>query len=380
VEIEFCASRANTLGVEWELQLVDVATRELRPEASAVIANLSGVDTQSEHPTVKHELMESTLELVTGICDSVDDALADLVGTVGELRAVLEPKGIRLACAGTHPFSDWRDAVPSPGERYADLLAQLQWPARRIQTFGVHVHVGVTDRDRVIPVVNALAGYLPHFLALSASSPFWVGHDTGLASSRAIVFGALPTAGPPALLGDWRQFEEYMATLLRAGTIRSIKEVWWDVRPHPDFGTVELRICDGVPTFREVGMVAALAQSLVHQFEVQLERGYTLPCPPAWLVKENKWRATRHGLDAEVITGAAGRTRGLRECLAELAGELTPVAARLGCAAHLRMVGEVLAKGASYERQRAVVAAGGALTDVVDALLGELASDTIGPR
>jgi carboxylate-amine ligase len=127
-------------------------------------------------------------------------------------------------------------------------------------------------------------------------------------------------------------------------------------------------------------MVAALAQSLVHQFEVQLERGYTLPCPPAWLVKENKWRATRHGLDAEVITGAARRTRGLRECLAELAGELTPVAARLGCAAHLRMVGEVLAKGASYERQRAVVAAGGALTDVVDALLGELASDTIGPR
>ncbi|HLZ38011.1 MAG TPA: glutamate--cysteine ligase [Mycobacteriales bacterium] len=376
--IEFCASRRNTLGVEWELQLVDVATRALRPEASAVIATLPRADTEGEHPSVKHELMESTVELVSGVCDTVDDALADLSRTLAGLRAAAAPRGIAPACAGAHPFSDWREAVPSPGERYAELLDELQWPARQIQTFGVHVHVGVTDRDKVIPVLNGITAYLPHFLALSASSPFWVGADTGLASARTLVFGALPTAGPPAPLGDWTDFEEFLVALQRAGTIRSIREVWWDVRPHPDFGTVELRVCDGLPTLREIGMVAALAQSLVHRFEVLLDRGVTLPRPAAWLVKENKWRAARHGLDAAVISDRAGCTRALRECIRELAADLAPVSAELGCSAHLATVEEVLAKGASYARQRRVVAAGGTVADVVDALLRELASDTIG--
>ena len=163
-----------------------------------------------------------------------------------------------LACAGTHPVSDWRDAKMAPIQRYAELLENLQWLARRIQTFGVHVHVGIRDRSKAIPIVNALAGYLPHFLALTASSPFWSGHDTGLASSRSVIFGGLPTSGPPQLLADWSEFENYMDTLLRAGTIRSIKEVWWDIRPHPDFGTIEVRMFDGLPTLREIGMAAAL--------------------------------------------------------------------------------------------------------------------------
>ena len=206
----------------------------------------------------------------------------------------------------------------APIQRYAELVEQMQWLVRRIQTFGVHVHVGIRDGNKAIPIVNALAAYLPHFLAITASSPFWCGYDTGLASSRSVTFGALPTAGPPHRLANWEQFEDYMDTLLRAGTIRSIKEVWWDIRPHPDFGTVEIRMSDGVPTLREVGMVAALSQCLVQLFDSQLDRGYTLPCPSSWVVRDNKWRATRYGLDAIVITDEAGATAPLRDELFEL--------------------------------------------------------------
>jgi glutamate---cysteine ligase / carboxylate-amine ligase len=166
-----------------------------------------------------------------------------------------------------------------------------------------------------------------------------------------------------------------MDTLLRAGTIRSIKEVWWDIRPHPDFGTVEIRMFDGVPTLREIGMVTALSQCLVQLFDSQLDRGYRLPSPAAWVVSDNKWRATRYGLDATVITDDAGSTAPLRDELFELVRELKPVADRLGCAAELDVVSEVLDHGASYERQRAIVAAGGDLTDVVDALITEFTED-----
>jgi carboxylate-amine ligase len=166
-----------------------------------------------------------------------------------------------------------------------------------------------------------------------------------------------------------------MDTLLRAGTIRSIKEVWWDIRPHPDFGTVEIRMFDGVPTLREIGMVAALSQCLVQQFDTQLDRGYRLPSPSAWVVRDNKWRATRYGLDAIVITDDSGSTAPLRDELFELVRELEPMAGRLGCAEELDVMSEVLDHGASYERQRAVVADGGGLEDVVDALATEFTED-----
>lgn len=166
-----------------------------------------------------------------------------------------------------------------------------------------------------------------------------------------------------------------MDTLLRAGTIRSIKEVWWDIRPHPDFGTIEVRMFDGVPTLREIGMAAALSQSLVHMLDAQLDRGYTLPAPPAWVVRDNKWRATRYGLDAMVITDDYGSTAPLRDTLYELVHELEPVADRLGCIDELSVAFDVLDEGASYERQRALVAGGAELPDVVDALAAEFAED-----
>src|SRR3954452_14388379 len=365
--IEWNPSRGATLGVEWEVQLIDGETKMLRQEAGKLLDELPVSDDTGEHPRIRHELMQSTLELVTGICSTVSEAKDDLAATIIELQRMAAEHGILLACAGTHPVSDWRDAAMSPMQRYAELVEQMQWLARRIQTFGVHVHVGVRSAEKAIPMVNALAGYLPHFLALTASSPYWGGHDTGLASSRAIVWGSLPTAGPPHLLADWGEFEEYMDTLLRAKAIRSIKEVWWDIRPHPDFGTIEIRMFDGIPTLREVGMAAALCQCLVELFDHQLDRGYTLPSPAAWVVRDNKWRATRYGLDAMIITDDQGSTAPLRDELYELVAELEPIAGRLGCAEDLKVVSEVLDQGAPYERQRAIVAGGGSLTDIVGA-------------
>jgi len=378
--IPWTPSRGPTLGIEWELQLIDRRSRMLRQDAREVLAALPGLSESGEHPKMKYELMQSAVEVVTGICSTVAEAKGDLAATISQLQRITGERGTMLACAGTHPVSDWRDAKMAPIQRYAELLENLQWLARRIQTFGVHVHVGIRDRSKAMPIVNALAGYLPHFLALTASSPFWSGHDTGLASSRSVIFGGLPTSGPPQLLAEWSDFENYMDTLLRAGTIRSIKEVWWDIRPHPDFGTVEVRMFDGLPTLREIGMVAALSQSLVHLLDTQLDRGYRLPCPAAWIVRDNKWRATRYGLDAMVITDDYGSTAPLRDQLYELVRELEPVAERLGCAAELAVAFEVLDQGASYERQRALVASGSELTDVVDALAAEFAEDRfVGP-
>jgi carboxylate-amine ligase len=322
-----------------------------------------------------HELMQSQIEIVTGICHTAAEAVQDMRATIERVRRVVEPRGTALACTGTHAISDWREAVYAPVQRYTELVEDLQWLAWRIQTFGVHVHVGVRERDKVIPIVNALAAYLPHFLALTASSPYWGGQDTGLASSRAIVFGALPTAGPPHLLADWAEFEEYMDTLVRAGTIKSIKEVWWDVRPQPYLGTVEIRMFDGIPTLKEVGMVTALSQCLVQQFDQQLDRGYKLPIPSAWVVRDNKWRATRYGLDAVIVVDDHGRTAPLRDMVYELQRELEPVADRLGCAQELAVLSEVLEHGSSAERQRSVHADGGSLEDVVDATITEFDED-----
>jgi len=375
VAISWNSSQGPTLGVEWELQLIDAQTRLLRQEADLVLSGLTGVGASGEHPHIRRELMQSTVEIVTGICSTVSEARADLDKNIAELQRSADNHSIVLACAGTHPLSSWRDAKMTSLKRYAEIREQMQWLARRVQTFGVHVHVGLRDGGKVIPIINALASYLPHFLALTASSPFRDGEATGLASTRAVIFGDLPTAGPPHRLSNWGEFEEYMDTLLRARTIHSIKEVWWDIRPHADLGTVEIRMFDGLPTGREVAMVAALSQSLVQLFDSQLDRGYQLPSPSSWVVRDNKWRATRYGLDATVITDESGATAPLRDEVYELVRELEPIADRLGCLEELQVASEVLEYGASYERQRAILAYSGDLTGVIDALVTEFAED-----
>ena len=372
MHISFNGSERATLGVEVELEIVDRGTRQLASAATDVLAELGA---GGAHAKVKHELFECTAEVITGICDTVAEARDDLAASIKELTAVTGRRGLALMCSGSHPISRWHDQVVSPDPRYHGLIEEMQWAARRMQIFGVHVHVGVKSGERAIAIANALNTCIPHFLALSASSPYWAGRDTGMASCRSTVFESLPTAGLPYLLSGWSEFEQFMETLVAAQAITGVREVWWDIRPHPDFGTVELRICDGMPTLTEVSAVAALAQSVVESFDNRLDRGEPLPRPREWTVRQNKWRAARHGLDAEIITDDRGGRTPLRRAISDLVEELSPVAEGLGCLEELRLNLRTLEHGASYERQRRVVAAGGTMTDVVDSLVSEFESD-----
>jgi carboxylate-amine ligase len=372
VRIDFSSSQRTSLGVEWELELVDLDTRELTGASDAILAAISA-DGDGAHPKAKHELFQSCIEVITGVCQTVPEACADLAETVAEVQKAAAERNVGVLCSGTHPITDWSTQRISDDDRYMQLVERNQWMARQLQIFGVHVHCGVRAPEKAIPIVKALLFYLPHFLALSASSPYWIGSDTGLASYRSKVFEALPTAGLPYQLDGWDQFEKYMELLISSHAIKSIREVWWDIRPHPNFGTVELRICDGLPTLEEIGSVAALSQCLVERFDRQLDNGYTLPEPRPWLVRENKWRAARYGLDAEIVIDNAGRLQPVREAIVDLVDDLLPIARRLECTAQLEAVPGLIERGASYQRQRAVAAQhAGALEPVVDLLLAEM--------
>ncbi|WP_322760833.1 glutamate--cysteine ligase [Frankia sp. Cr2] len=373
MQIPFSSSPTSSLGIEWELALVDRGTRHLRGAATAILDEYHNKIGRDAEPRAKYELFESTIEVVTGVCDTVTEAKNDLLVTVDLLADLAEPRGLALMCSGTHPLSRYDTQQVSPDPRYASLMDRMQWIARRLLIFGVHVHVGVRSREKVIPIVNALAAYIPHFLALSASSPFWLGLDTGLASARSKLFESLPTAGLPYLLADWGQFEQLMAMLVSSGAAETIREVWWDIRPHPNFGTVELRVCDGLPTLLEVGAVAALTQCLVDRMNTQLDQGYTLPTPQRWVVQENKWRAARYGLAAEIVVDERGATRSIRDEIVDLVDDLLPVARRLACTDELADVLHLLDVGSSSERQRmAARRADGDLVAVVDTLLQEM--------
>ncbi len=372
MRIDFTPSQRTSLGVEWELELVNLDTRQLTGVSNELLAEISA-DGDGEHPKAKHELLQSCVEVITGVCQTVAEARADLAGTVAELAGYAAKRNVGLMCSGTHPITDWSTQQITDTERYHALIERNQWMARQLQIFGVHVHCGVRAPEKAIPIVNALLQYLPHFLSLSASSPYWIGSDTGLASYRSKVFEALPTAGLPYQLSGWDEFEHYMEILISSNAIESIREVWWDIRPHPNFGTVELRICDGLPSLDEITCIAALAQCLVERFDRQLDDGYTLPEPRPWLVRENKWRAARYGLDAEIVIDNTGRVQPVKQALFDVVEDLLPIARRLDCADELELIPKLVERGGSYERQRAVAARnGGRLEPVVDQLLAEM--------
>jgi carboxylate-amine ligase len=377
VHVAFNASERSTLGVEVELGIVDRRTRALACDASQILPLAGAGYPDGEHPKAKHELYESTIEVITGICETVDDARRDLTTTLDELRTIMEPRGQSFIASGLHPFARWFDLVQTPGERYAQLVDRIQWPARRLMTHGVHFHVGVRSAERVVAITDALSAYLPHFVALSASSPYWHGHDSGLASVRTKIFEAMPTAGLPPKLDRWADFEAFMETLLRAGSIRSVREVWWDIRPHPDFGTVELRMCDGIATMTELTAMAALAQSLVTHLDGMIDAGRELPSRRDWVRRENKWRAARDGIDAELVVDDAGNVRPISDDIRDLVDALSTTARSLGCDDELLGIHRILDHGPSYRRQRAVTTSGGSLEDVVDLLIDEWARDTV---
>lgn len=382
MHIDFNSSAGPSLGVEVELELVDAETGALVSAATDLLAELGQGHPDGEHPKAKHELFECTVEIITGICQTVGEARADLTETLAEVQAAAAARGLAVCCSGSHPFSSWADQQISPNPRYARLIDEMQWMARRLQIFGVHVHVGIRSAEKAVSIANALAGYIPHFLALSASSPYWEGVDTGLASSRSKVFEGLPTAGLPAPIENWADFESFMETLVGSAAISSVREVWWDIRPHPDFGTVELRMCDGMPTLSEVAAIAALAQCLVSHLDTLDDRGFTLPRHKDWILRQNKWRAGRHGLDTDFIVDQGGRLEPARDAIRTLIEEVEPVARRLGCVDELRYIETMMEVGPSYARQRAVAPAEitqpSDLKPVVDLLVRELATDQIG--
>lgn len=365
--IDFAGSPRPTLGVEWEFALIDAESRDLSNEAASVIADLG------ENPHVHKELLRNTVEIVTGVCDTVDEAIADLRSTLRDVREIVHERGMELFCAGTHPFAEWSTQKLTDAPRYAELIKRTQWWGRQMLIWGVHVHVGVSSAHKVMPIISALLNQYPHLLALSASSPFWAGGDTGYASNRAMMFQQLPTAGLPFQFETWRQFERFVHDQKKTGIIDHINEIRWDIRPSPHLGTVEVRVCDGVSNLRELSALVALTHCLIVDLDRRLDAGEQLPVMPPWHVQENKWRAARYGLDAIIILDADSNERLVTEDLDELLTRLQPVAESLHCADELAAVAEIPRIGASYQRQHRVAEeSGGDLRAVVDSLVQEL--------
>lgn len=374
MQIEFSESERSTVGIEWELALVDGATGDLVHIADEVLRELGTPDGE-EHPQITHELLLNTVELVSRVHKTVPAAITDLQELIGLVRGVTDPLGVELMCAGTHPFAQWFDQKVTPNERYDRLLDRTQWWGRQMMIWGIHVHVGVDSVDKALPIVNGLLTYYPHLQALSASSPFWAGAKTGYASNRALMFQQLPTAGLPWQFGTWANYEEYVQDLVTTGVVEDHSEVRWDIRPSPKWGTVEMRACDGLSTADEVGAVSALIHCLTDRMSGQLDDGIEPVTLQPWFVRENKWRAARYGLDAEIILAPDGSERLVSDDLRDLVEDLQPEAERLGCVDELGTVLTILDTGASYQRQLAVAEAnGGSLQAVVSSLTHELRS------
>ncbi|GIF09750.1 glutamate--cysteine ligase [Actinoplanes siamensis] len=369
--IDFAPSIRSRLGIEWEIACVDHRSGELAPAAPELLSEFGAAE---RYPLVTSELLTNTVELVSAPHHRVRDAVADLVHLVERVGAVAEPRGVDLISSGTHPFSQWFQQQVTPGKpRYDTLIDRTRWWGRQMMIWGVHVHVAVEDRRKVLPIIDGLLTYVPHFQALSASSPFWAGENTGYASNRALMFQQLPTAGLPPQFSEWAQYEAMVADLTRTGVIEELNELRWDIRPSPKWGTIEVRTFDGIPTAREIGAVAALTQCLVEHLSRELDAGREVPRMQPWFVRENKWRAARYGLEAIIIQNAAGDERLVTRDLEELLPALAPIAEALGCAAELQSVREVVERGASYQRQLGVAAAHqGSLKAVVSSLVREL--------
>ncbi|MDZ8201960.1 glutamate--cysteine ligase [Microbacterium sp. SSW1-59] len=369
--VPFATSARSSVGIEWELMLADRETGDLVPRAPQVFDALAE-ETALERFTITQELLTNTLEVTSGVGHTVAAAVDDIADAIETVRTVTDPLGVELMCAGSHPFAQWYDQQVTDKTRYHELIERTQWWGRNMMIWGIHVHVGVDDVDKVLPIVNALSVYLPHLQALSASSPFWAGDRTGYASNRALVFQQLPTAGLPWPLQDWTQFEAYLDDMIRTGVMADETEVRWDIRPAPRWGTIEVRACDGMSTLPELAAVASFVQVLVEHFSRELDEGRPLTTIQPWYVRENKWRAARYGLDAEVIVTPDGTQVPVREHLAETLERHAEIAVELKCAKEYAGVARILADGASYTRQLLIAdTSGGDLREVVQHLIRE---------
>jgi carboxylate-amine ligase len=365
-----------TIGVEEEFQIIDPATCELRSHVMQLVNEVS----PSIQDQVKHEMHQSIVETGTKICENVGELRIEMHRTRGELIAAAERAGLQVAAAGTHPFSSWIDQVISPGERYENIVEELQQLARSLLIFGMHIHVAMPDRQTTIDMMNMVRYFLPHLLSLSTSSPFWMGRNTGLKSFRTTVFRRFPRTGVPELFQSWSEYENFVNLLVQLNCIDNPKKIWWDVRPHPVFGTLEFRMCDVTTKVEEACAIAALTQAIV----VKLHRLYT--SNQSWriyrraLIEENKWRAARYGIEGKLVDFGKELEVPTKILIPELLELVDDVVDDLGSRSAVNYVHTILNEGTSAERQLRVFEQTGDLRAVVQHVVEETRAGTIEPR
>ena len=375
----FGAGDPYTLGVEEEYMLLDPESLDLVQHIEMVLDAIQGDELASR---LNAELMQSVLEIATPVCSTAGDVMRELSTLRGYVRDVARDQGLRVGSAGTHPFSLFERQRITAKDRYHALIDQLQYVARRELIFGMHIHVAVDDPDKAIQIVNGLLPQLAPLLALSASSPFWRGEPTGLASSRQIVFSAFPRSGPPPRFRDYDDYASVVGQLERTGCIADYTHIWWDIRPHPKWGTIEVRICDAVTRLDDAVAIAAYCQALVKQLSERYDAGEEIPSYHRILTTENKWLAARYGLDAPVMDLATGSR--IRTPVAKLVRrtvrDLEPHARELGSERELEGIAALLGRGNSAERQLRVFNANRDIVEVVRAIAAETEpADAVAP-
>jgi carboxylate-amine ligase len=356
-----------TVGVEEEFQIVDPATWGLRSHVSELLA--TGATSLGDQ--IKREMHQSIVEVGTPICAHLQQLEHEVLRMRSELCAAADRAGLAVAAAGTHPFSNWIDQVISPGERYQNIVEELQQLARSLLIFGMHVHVAMPDRSTTIDLMNAVRYFLPHLLALSTSSPFWMGRDTGLKSYRTMIFRRFPRTGIPDHFGSWGEYESYVNLLVELHCIDDAKKIWWDVRPHPTFGTLEFRIFDVPTRVEETLALAAFAQAVLVKLYKLYSGNMGFRLYRRALIDENKWRAARWGLDGRLIDFGKRVEVPMRDLALELLEFVDDVVDELGSRRHVEYVHTILREGTSADRQLAVYRDTGDLQAVVRHVVNE---------
>jgi carboxylate-amine ligase len=351
MKLEFTHNAKPTLGVELELALVDGETMALTSSAQQLLSRTP--DNLSD--SIKPELMQCYLEINSGVCGTVAEVERDLIGKIVAVERAADEQGVRLLWSATHPFSSWRDQEVTPNERYRMLVDLLQDMARQLITFGLHVHVGVDSGDKAVMICDRIMQHIPTLLALSSNSPCWDGRVTGMQSSRSKIMEALPTAGLPYSMRNWSEYTWLINHLIDTGFIHTIREIWWDVRPHHNFGTVEVRICDMPGNLQDVTAITALIQCLVKSLSDEIDEGCWRPESHPMMVRQNKWRACRFGRRARLVDPLTHETRGVPDIVERLVLRLQPVAEELGCSEELGRVLPMVAEPSWADRQLALL-------------------------
>tara|TARA_Y100001934_G_scaffold282439_1_gene396181 strand:- start:141 stop:1265 length:1125 start_codon:yes stop_codon:yes gene_type:complete len=346
-KLSFTFNDSPSIGIELELALIDKETGAL---TSAINGLLERVPDQYAS-TIKPELMQCYVEVNSATCNTIDRAETDLRAKLQAMQKAADDMGVGLLWTGTHPFSRWGEQTPSPSQRYADLLDLLQDLGRQLITFGLHVHVGVDTGDKAIIICDRILKHLPVLLALSCNSPWWENRITGLQSHRSKIMEALPTAGLPPQMSNWSEYVWLVNHLTKTKFMNSIRELWWDVRPHNNFGTVEVRICDTPGSLEDALSIAALVQCIVVGLSEEIDEGTYQHDAHPMMIRQNKWRAARYGLDADIVDGITLECKTARERAADMVDTLGDTASALGCSKWLARILEMAKAPTAAERQ-----------------------------